>query len=146
VIRGIEAISPKPRLSRPGAAQQHYPYLLRDLLIQQANQVWSTDSTFVRMRRGFLYLVAILDWYSRYVLSWELSNTLDGAFCLSALEQALAQARPEIFNTDQGATVHQGGLHEALRSRRHSLGADERWIMSLWNGSGGRSSMKKFSM
>lgn len=102
-LMGIEAIYPKPRLSRPGAALQRYPYLLRDLAIKQANQVWSTDITYVRMRRGFLYLVAILDWYSRYVLSWELSNTLDGAFCLSALEQALAQAQPEIFNTDQGA-------------------------------------------
>ena len=99
---GLEAIYPKPRLSWPGATLQRYPYLLRDLAIRQANHVWSTDITFVRMRRGFLYLVAILDWYSRYVLSWELSNTLDGAFCLSALEQALTQAQPEIFNTDQG--------------------------------------------
>jgi putative transposase len=102
-LMGIEAIYPKPRLSRMGATVQRYPYLLRDLAIQQANHVWSTDITYVRMRRGFLYLVAILDWYSRYVLSWELSNTLDGAFCLSALEHALAQAQPEIFNTDQGA-------------------------------------------
>ena len=102
-LMGIEAIYPKPRLSRPGAAQQRYPYLLRDVPIQQADHVWSSDITFVRMRRGFLYLVAILDWYSRYVVSWELSNTLDGAFCLAALEEALTQAQPEIFNTDQGA-------------------------------------------
>jgi putative transposase len=102
-LMGIEAIYPRPRLSQPGATQQRYPYLLRDRVIDRANRVWSTDITYVRMRRGFLYLVAILDWYSRYVLSWELSNTLDGAFCLLALEQALAQAQPEIFNTDQGA-------------------------------------------
>jgi putative transposase len=102
-LMGIEAIYPKPRLSRPGATPQRYPYLLRDLAIKQANQVWSTDITFVRMRRGFLYLVAILDWYSRYVLCWELSNALDGAFCLAALEEALTQAQPEIFYTDQGA-------------------------------------------
>ena len=97
-LMGLEAIYPKPRLSRPGATLQRYPYLLRNLAIVRANQVWSTDITFVRMRRGFLYLVAILDWFSRYVVSWELSNTLDGAFCLLALEQALAQAQPEIFN------------------------------------------------
>ena len=102
-LMSIEAIYPKPHLSRPGATSQRYPYLLRDLPIKQTNQVWSSDITFVRMRRGFLYLVAILDWYSRYVLSWELSNTLDGAFCLFALEEALTQAQPEIFNTDQGA-------------------------------------------
>jgi putative transposase len=102
-LMGVEAIYPKPHLSRPGATAQRYPYLLRDLTIKQANHVWSSDITFVRMRRGFLYLVAILDWYSRYVLSWELSNTLDGVFCLAALEEALAQAQPEIFNTDQGA-------------------------------------------
>jgi putative transposase len=102
-LMGIEAIYPKPRLSRPGAMPQRYPYLLRDLAINRANLVWSTDITFVRMQRGFLYLVAILDWYSRFVLSWDLSNTLDGAFCLSALEQALAHSQPQIFNTDQGA-------------------------------------------
>jgi putative transposase len=116
-LMGLEAIYPKPRLSRPGVTLQRYPYLLRDLRVMQANQVWSTDITYVRMRRGFLYLVAVLDWYSRYVLSWELSNTLDGAFCLSALEQALGQAQPEIFNTDQGAQftslVFTGRLAEA---------------------------------
>jgi putative transposase len=102
-LMGLEAIYPKPRLSQPGATTQRYPYLLRALPIVRPNQVWSTDVTYVRMRRGFLYLVAILDWFSRYVLSWELSNTLDTRFCLDALETALGQATPEIFNTDQGA-------------------------------------------
>jgi putative transposase len=101
-LMGLEAIYPKPRLSQPGATLQRYPYLLRGLAIAQPNQVWSTDITYVRLRRGFLYLVAILDWYSRYVLAWEVSNTLDTLFCLEALEQALAQSKPEIFNTDQG--------------------------------------------
>jgi putative transposase len=102
-LMGLEAIYPKPRLSLPAATAQRYPYLLRDLVIDRSNQVWSTDITYVRMRRGFLYLVAILDWFSRYVLSWEVSNTLDGTFCLAALESALGQSTPEIFNTDQGA-------------------------------------------
>ena len=100
---GLEAIYAKPRLSLPAVRAQHYPYLLRDLPIERTNQVWSTDITYVRMRHGFLYLVAILDWFSRYVLTWEVSNTLDTSFCLAALEAALRQTTPEIFNTDQGA-------------------------------------------
>jgi putative transposase len=101
-LMGIEAIYPKPRLSQPGLDHRVYPYLLSQLQIERPNQVWSTDITYVRMNQGFLYLVAILDWHSRYVLSWELSNTLDTRFCLAALDQALEQARPEIFNSDQG--------------------------------------------
>src|SRR5262249_41951117 len=93
----------------------------------RANRVWSTDIAFVRMRRGYLYLVAILDWYSRYVLSWELSNTLDGAFCLSALEEALTQAQPEIFNTDQGAQF----TSQAFTSRLEVAG-----IRISWDGRG----------
>ena len=79
-----------------------YPYLLRDVAIERVNQVWSTDITYIPLPYGFMYLTAVMDWYSRYVLSWRLSNTLDGAFCLEALEEALSRGRPEVFNTDQG--------------------------------------------
>jgi len=105
---GLQAVAPRPRTSQPTTGHKIYPYLLRGVEITQPNQVWSADITYVPMPRGFMYLVAILDWYSRYVLSWEISNTLDGAFCLTALERALQQGKPEIFNTDQGAqfTAH----------------------------------------
>jgi putative transposase len=98
----LEAIYPKPRTSVPGAGHKVYPYLLKNLEIIRPNQVWSADITYVPLAHGFLYLMAILDWYSRYVVSWRLSNSLDESFCLEALEEALAAARPEIFNTDQG--------------------------------------------
>jgi len=105
---GLRAVAPRPRTSQPAIGHKIYPYLLRGVEITQPNQVWSADITYVPMPRGFMYLVAILDWYSRYVLSWEISNTLDGTFCLIALERALQQGKPEIFNTDQGAqfTAH----------------------------------------
>jgi putative transposase len=99
---GLEAIHPKPRLSFNGTAHRRYPYLLRDVPILRVNQVWSTDITYIRLRSGFVYLVAIIDWYSRYVLAWELSNTLDASFCLEALDRALSRGHSEIFNTDQG--------------------------------------------
>lgn len=100
---GLEAIHPKRRLSKPAPGHRIYPYLLRGVKIDRANQVWSADITYVRLRGGFVYLVAILDWYSRYVLAWEVSTTLDTSFCLSALEWALKKGKPEIFNSDQGA-------------------------------------------
>ncbi len=100
---GLEAIYRKPRLSDPAAGHRIYPYLLRRLAIVRPNQVWATDITYIRLRQGFVYLVAIMDWYSRYVLSWELSVTLDVSFCVAALEWALRKARPEIFNSDQGS-------------------------------------------
>jgi putative transposase len=102
-LMGIEAIYPKKRLSIPSNEHKKYPYLLRGLLIKEPDQVWSTDITYIRMNKGFLYLVAIMDWYSRYVLSWELSNTLEVRFCLKALEKALTISKPEIFNSDQGS-------------------------------------------
>ncbi len=101
-LMGLEALYPKPRLSVPGEGEKRYPYLLRGRAITAVNDVWSTDITYIRLQHGFLYLVAVLDWYSRYVLAWELSNTLDTGFCLAALDTALAHSRPEIFNTDQG--------------------------------------------
>jgi putative transposase len=100
---GLEAVYPKPRLSQGGAEHRRFPYLLRGVAIERANQVWSTDITYIRLRQGFVYLVAILDWYSRYVLAWELSNTLDASFCVEALKRALERGHPEIFNSDQGA-------------------------------------------
>ena len=101
-LMGLEAIYPKPHLSRNDAGHRIYPYLLRNLAILRPNQVWSSDITYVPMPQGWMYLTAVMDWFSRYVLSWRLSNTLDGLFCLEALEEALTRGTPEIFNTDQG--------------------------------------------
>lgn len=98
-----EAIYPKPNLSRPEQGHKIYPYLLKNLEINRVNQVWSSDITYIPMSSGFLYLVAIIDWYSRYVLSWKLSNSLDVRFCLDALDDAFQIGTPEIFNTDQGS-------------------------------------------
>jgi putative transposase len=100
---GLAALAPQPGTSRAAPAHPVYPYRLRGVAIERVNQVWSTDITYLRLRGGFTYLVAVLDWYSRYVLSWALSNSLEVGFCLDALEAALARGRPEIFNTDQGA-------------------------------------------
>ncbi|MDE0464593.1 MAG: IS3 family transposase [Caldilineaceae bacterium] len=102
-LMGIQAIYPRRSSSSPGKGHKRYPYLLRNLPITHVNQVWSADITYVPLLRGFMYLVAVIDWYSRYVLAWQLSNTLDGIFCLDALRQALSTGRPKIFNTDQGA-------------------------------------------
>lgn len=100
---GLEAIYPKPRLSQPAPGHRIYPYLLRGLEIDRPNHVWSSDITYIRMRHGFIYLVAVMDWYSRYVLAWEVSVSLETSFCLAALDWALDHGRPEIFNTDQGS-------------------------------------------
>jgi len=102
-IMGLEAIYPKPRLSRPAEGHRIYPYLLRGMTVERPDQVWSADITYVPMATGFMYLAAVIDWYSRYVVAWRLSNTLDGSFCLEMLEEALRGGRPEVFNTDQGA-------------------------------------------
>src|SRR5947209_11310788 len=101
-LMGLEAIYPKPKLSAAGRGHRIYPYLLRNVSIERPDQVWSTDITYVPLACGFLYLAAILDWFSRYVLAWRLSNTLDGSFCLEMLDEALSRGRPEVFNTDQG--------------------------------------------
>jgi len=101
---GLQAIYPKPRTSQPGEGHKIYPYLLRELTIERPNQVWATDITYIPMARGFMYLIAIMDWHSRRVLSWRLSNTMDADFCVDALEDALQRyGKPEIFNTDQGS-------------------------------------------
>jgi putative transposase len=102
-IMGLEAIYCKPRTSVSNPAHKVYPYLLRNLPINKVNQVWSIDITYIRLIGGFMYLVAVLEWYSRYVLSWEISNSLTTDFCINALEKALQIGKPEIFNSDQGA-------------------------------------------
>jgi putative transposase len=99
---GLEAVYPKPKLSAPGQGHKVYPYLLRGVTIGRVDQVWSTDITYVPLASGFMYLAAVIDWYSRYVIAWRLSNTLDGSFCLEMLDEALTQGWPEVFNTDQG--------------------------------------------
>jgi putative transposase len=99
---GLEAIYPKPRLSAAGRGHKIYPYLLRGVKIERPDQVWSTDITYVPLPSGFMYLAAVIDWYSRYVVAWRLSNTLDGGFCLEMLDEALRTGKPEVFNTDQG--------------------------------------------
>jgi putative transposase len=101
-IMGIRGVAPGPDTSKPHPEHKIYPYLLRGVSINRINQVWSADITYIPMAKGFMYLTAVIDWYSRYVLSWTLSNTLDTSFCIEALEQALAVNTPEIFNTDQG--------------------------------------------
>lgn len=100
---GLQAIYQKPNLSKKHPEHRIYPYLLRGLKITHSNQVWSSDITYIRLHGGFIYLTAVIDWYSRFVLSWELSNSLDKRFCLLALEDALGQSNPKIFNTDQGS-------------------------------------------
>jgi putative transposase len=102
-MMGIEALYPKRRTTWPGAAHKIYPYLLRNAEVTRPDHVWASDITYVPLHHGFLYLVAVMDWYSRYVLSWRLSNTLTGSFCLEALDEALSRSKPEIFNSDQGS-------------------------------------------
>jgi len=102
-LMGLTAIYRRPRTSVPAKGHSIYPYLLRGLEVTRPNQVWAADITYIPMSRGFLYLVAIIDWYSRYLISWRLSNTLDADFCVAALEEALRKGKPDIFNTDQGS-------------------------------------------
>ena len=123
---GLEAVYPKPRLSDPGVGHRIYPYLLRGVEIDRANQVWSTDITYVRLRQGFVYLVAIMDWYSRYVLAWEVSVSLDSSFCVSALDKALRQGQPEIFNSDQGSQFTSEAFTERLLQDRIQISMDGR--------------------
>jgi putative transposase len=125
-VMGIEAIYPRKRLSQPAPGHQVYPYLLRGVAIERPDQVWSTDITYIRLRRGFAYLVAVLDWYSRYVLSWELSATLETGFCLAALERALGAGAPEIFNTDQGSQFTSADFTGRLQAAGIAISMDGR--------------------
>ncbi len=113
-VMGLQAVVPKRRMTRNNPDHKVYPYLLRNVPITRADQVWSADITYVPMNQGFMYLVAILDWFSRYVLSWQLSNTLDNNFCLVALEGALECRKPEIFNTEQGVQFTSHSFTERL--------------------------------
>ncbi len=124
---GLEAVYQKPRLSKKHPEHKIYPYLLRNLDITRPNQVWCSDITYIRMNRGFVYLTVIMDWYSRKVLSWELSTTLDSSFCVSALEEALAtHGRPEIFNTDQGAQYTDREFTKVLKNHDIRISMDGR--------------------
>jgi len=123
---GLAAIVPKPSLSKPHPAHPVYPYLLRGVKIEQVNQVWSTDITYIPLQQGWMYLVAIIDWFSRYVLAWEISNTLDTDFCLVVLERALKQATPVIFNTDQGAQFTSAAFTSRLQQAQIAISMDGR--------------------
>jgi putative transposase len=138
-LMGLEAIYPKKRLSIPSENYKKYPYLLRDLAIERPDHVWCADITYIRMLHGFLYLVAVMDWYSRYVLAWELSNSLDKQFCLDALDKALAISQPEIFNSDQGAQFTSGEFTGRLETVGVRISMDGRgrvfdniFIERLW--------------
>jgi len=138
-LMGIEAIYPKKRTTWPAAGHKIYPYLLRNVEVTRPNQVWSSDITYVPLRHGFLYLVAVMDWYSRCVLSWRLSNTLTGSFCLEALNEALAHAKPEIFNSDQGSQFTATAFTSRLESQGVAISMDGRgraidnvFIERLW--------------
>jgi len=138
-LMGLEAVGPKPSTSRPAPEHRTYPYLLKGVDITRSGQVWSTDITFVPMPSGHMYLTAVLDWFSRYVLSWEVSNTLDVGFCLEALDAALAQDVPKIFNTDQGAQftslaftgrLEAAGVRISMDGRGRAL--DNAFARRLW--------------
>jgi len=138
-LMGLEAIYPKPRLSTAGLGHRIYPYLLRNVAMERPDQVWSTDITYVPLAQGFMYLAATIDWYSRYVIAWRLSNTLDGAFCLDMLEEALGKGRPEVFNTDQGVQftaqawtgrLESAGVQVSMDGRGRCL--DNVFVERLW--------------
>jgi len=126
-LMGLQAIYQAPRTSDPHPDHRIYPYLLRGLVIDRANQVWSTDITYIPMRRGFLYLVAIMDWWSRKVLAWRLSNTMEAEFCVEALEEALARhGKPAIFNSDQGSQFTSVAFTQALKDAGVKISMDGR--------------------
>jgi putative transposase len=138
-LMGIEAVYPKPKLSQPGEGHRIYPYLLRGVEVKRANQVWSTDITYIRMAQGFVYLVAVMDWFSRYVLSWSLSLTMDLDFCIEALKSALRRGRPDIFNSDQGSQFTSEKFTGELAAREIAISMDGRgrcmdniFIERLW--------------
>jgi len=138
-VLGIEAIYPKPKLSQPGEGHRIYPYLLRGMEVNRVNQVWSTDITYIRMAKGFIYLVAVMDWFSRYVVSWRMSLTMELGFCVEALRCALRQGRPEIFNSDQGSQFTSEKFTGELAAREIAISMDGRgrcmdniFIERLW--------------
>ena len=138
-VMGIEAVYPKPKVSQPGEGHKIHPYLLKGVEVTRVNQVWSTDITYIRLRGGFVYLVAVMDWYSRYVLSWSLSLTMEVDFCVEALKRALRRGRPEIFNSDQGSQFTSEQFRGELEKRGIAISMDGRgrcfdniFIERLW--------------
>ena len=138
-VMGIEAVYPKPKLSQPGEGHKIYPYLLRGVTVDRPDQVWSTDITYIRMAQGFVYLVAVMDWYSRYVLSWSLSLTMEIDFCIEALRRALRRGRPEMFNSDQGSQFTSEKFTDELAAKDIAISMDGRgrcmdniFIERLW--------------
>ncbi len=125
-LLGIEAVYPKPKLSQPGEGHRIYPYLLRGTTVERVNQVWSTDITYIRMAQGFVYLVAVMDWFSRFVLSWSLSLTMEVDFCIEALKRALRRGRPDIFNSDQGSQFTSEKFTGELAERQIAISMDGR--------------------
>ena len=123
-IMGLRAIYRGPGTSRPAPEHRVFPYLLRNVQITQPNQVWAADITYLPMARGFLYLVAIMDWHSRYVVSWRLSNTLEADFCIEVLQEALGQGQPKVFNTDQGSRFTSGGFIHVLQDHGVKISMD----------------------
>jgi len=123
---GLQAITPGPHTSKPSPENKIYPYLLRNVEIDRVNQVWSTDITYIPMPHGYMYLTAVIDWYSRYVLAWELSSTMESTFCVDALERALAPGRPEIFNTDQGSQFTSNAFTGVLLNENITISMDGR--------------------
>ena len=135
---GLEAIYRRPNTSKPNPGHKVYPYLLRGLEINRVNQVWATDITYIPMARGFLYLVAIMDWHSRYVLAWRLSNTLEVDFCVEALEEALSKGRPQIFNTDQGSQFTSEAFTSMLLAQGVQVSMEEVYLKAYQNGTEAR--------
>jgi len=134
-IMGLESVAPKPNTSVSNKQHKVYPYLLRHLEIKQPNQVWCTDLTYIRLKGGFVYLVAMMDWYSRKVLSWELSNTMDSEFCVSALERAIRlYGKPEIFNSDQGSQFTSEVFTKVLKDNgiKISMDGKGRWMDNVF--------------
>jgi putative transposase len=138
-LLGIQGVTPKRNLSKPHPGHRVFAYLLRNVAITHPDQVWSTDITYIPMRHGFVYLTAVMDWYSRYVLSWKLSNRLEGSFCLEALDDALVHGKPEVFNTDQGTQFTSAAFVNRLLDRSIAVSMDGRgraldnvFIERLW--------------
>lgn len=123
---GLQGVGPGPNTSRPHPEHKIYPYLLRDVVIEEVNQVWSTDLTYIPMRRGYMYLTAVIDWHSRYVLAWDVSNSMESYFCVQTLLAALEKGNPRIFNTDQGSQYTSKEFTEVLSSRQIQISMDGR--------------------
>ena len=123
---GLQGVCPKRNLSRSDSRHQKYPYLLKGLNIDRPDMVWATDITYIRLRHGFIYLVAIMDWFSRYVLSWRTSNSMDSGFCIEALEDALVKKKPEIFNSDQGSQFTSNDFIQILKEQDIRISMDGR--------------------